>query len=37
MPIEALGELKPLLESELQYTSRARFFLGLRDVLDAQR
>ncbi len=35
MPIGALGELKPLLESRLEHTSRARFFLGLRDVLDA--
>jgi predicted glycosyltransferase len=35
MPIGALGELKPLLESRLEHTNHARFFLGLRDVLDA--
>lgn len=35
MPVGALGELKPLLESSAQRTGRAKFFLGLRDVLDA--
>lgn len=35
MPIGALGELKLLLESRMQRTQHARFFLGLRDVLDA--
>jgi predicted glycosyltransferase len=35
MPVGALGELKLLLESSIQGTRHAKFFLGLRDVLDA--
>jgi predicted glycosyltransferase len=35
MPVGALGELKLLLESSVQRKRHAKFFLGLRDVLDA--
>ncbi|HEX2186538.1 MAG TPA: glycosyltransferase [Chloroflexota bacterium] len=35
MPVGALGELKPLLESAGPGQVRPRFFLGLRDILDA--
>lgn len=35
MPVGALGELKALLDRAKSHPSRARLFLGLRDVLDA--
>jgi predicted glycosyltransferase len=35
MPVGALGELKPLLDSAGPGHVRPRFFLGLRDILDA--
>ena len=35
MPVGALGELKLLLESSVQRKRHSKFFLGLRDVLDA--